>query len=405
MTGVTTAGECRSQDAAGPATPGPHAWEALRGWEVLFGLSLAVAVLFVVVGDGPSPATRGVSVALLVVDVVAYVLLGRPAIIEDEDGGRRALAYWAVVLVTFVPATVLSPSASFALFALCPQAFMTLGTRSAAAAVIVLNVAPAIQILTAPGAGPGHVLLFGASAAVVLTFTLVFGPWISRIIAQSAERAQLIAELEASRAEAARLHVERGALAERERLAGEIHDTLAQGLTSIIMLIQAAQAQPDPTRHLGLAVQTARENLAEARALIAALSPPPLDGSTLEEALRRVTARLAEELGVEAAFTTSGRSRPLPPNVEVVLVRAAQEGLANVRRHAGASSVTVSLAYGEADVQMGVRDDGGGFDAGAAHGYGLRAMRTRVEQEGGSLRVDSAPGDGTTLTVTLPAAP
>ncbi len=265
----------------------------------------------------------------------------------------------------------------------------------------MVDLAPAVRFLSEPGLTVEDLLSFAGTSAIAITFALVFGPWVSGIIHQSAERARLIEELEASRAEVVRLSAESGALAERERLAGEIHDTLAQGFTSIIMLIQAAEAQPDPARHLALAVQTARENLAEARALVAALTPAPLDGSTLDEALSRVTARLGEELPIETSFAVKGDSRPLPPSTEVVLIRAAQEALANVRKHAEARSVDVSISYGEADVTLTIHDDGLGFVPehgdvvpGNGDGYGLRAMRTRVEQEGGMFTVTSIPACG-----------
>ncbi|MBP2705211.1 sensor histidine kinase [Microbispora sp. RL4-1S] len=382
-----------------------HAWEALRGWETLFGLTLAVAVLFVA-GDGKAtPAAKAATLALLAVGAAGYVLLGRRALTQDEHDSPRALLYWALIAVAFIPAVILVRTSAFVLFALCSQAFMMLRLRTAVVVVLIFNLLPAARFLFRPPDDTGDLLSFAGSTAIILTFTLVFGPWISRIIDQSAERAKLIRDLEESRGEVARLSAERGALAERERLAGEIHDTLAQGLSSIIMLLQAAEARADPATHLDLAVRTARENLAEARALIAALSPPPLDGSTLEEALRRVTARLGEETGATASFAAEGASRPLPPNVEVVLLRAAQEGLANVRKHATADSVAVTLEYGGDRVSLRVRDDGAGFRAGSAQGYGLRAMRGRVEQEGGTFAVESSPGHGTTLRVALPTSP
>ncbi|MCT9929088.1 sensor histidine kinase [Planotetraspora sp. A-T 1434] len=384
---------------------GAHAWQTFRGWETLFGLSLAVTVLFVTLDDGVPVTGRVTTVLLLAACALAYVLLGRPAIVEDEDDSRRGLLYCGLLIAAFVPACLIVPAASFGLFALCPQIFMLLRARNAVVMVLILNLAPAARFLTQPMLDRSDVLMFAGTAAIAITFTLVFGPWITRIIHQSAERAHLIEELEASRAEVARLSSERGALAERERLAGEIHDTLAQGFTSIIMLIQAAEAQADPSHLLGLAVQTARENLAEARVLIAALSPAPLDGSTLDEALRRVTSRLGEELGIEASFTAAGPSRPLPPSTEVVLIRAAQEGLANVRKHAAASSMAVSIEYGPAEVALTVRDDGVGFRVGTCQGYGLRAMRTRIEQEGGTVTVDTSPGHGTTLTVIMHPTP
>ncbi|MEU7915336.1 sensor histidine kinase [Microbispora bryophytorum] len=389
----------------GGAATDAHAWKTSAGWELLFGLTLAVTAAFVAVTDAPV-AARAAAVGGLAVLTVAYVLLGRRSMMLDGEEERRALLYWALVVTVFVPATLLVSSVSFALFALCPQAFMMLRVRHAVVVVLILNLAPICRFLVNARWDRDEVVMFAGSMALILTFALVFGPWITRIIEQSAERARLITELESSRAEIARLSAERGALTERERLAGEIHDTLAQGLTSIIMLVQAAQAQPDPSRHLALAVRTARENLTEARGLIEALTPAPLDGSTLEEALRRVTARLGEEAGIDAVFTVEGESRPLPAGVEVVLLRAAQEGLANVRRHAeAASSVAVTLQYGPRHVTLRVGDDGAGFRTGAEHGYGLRAMRSRVEQEGGTFGVESLPGQGTTLSVTLRPSP
>ncbi|WP_433500103.1 sensor histidine kinase [Sphaerimonospora sp. CA-214678] len=393
----------------GAGTSGSHAWEAFRGWEVLFAVSLAVAVFSVLLDSGVPTWARAVSITLLFLCTIAYLLLGRPAIKEgDHDGSRRSLLYWALILMAFVPAAILSQATMFTLFALCPQAFMMLRQRTAVVMVLLINLIPALQFALRRETSITELLIFTVTAAISVTFALIFGPWITRIIRQSAERAHLIEELRASRIEVARLSAERGALAERARLAGEIHDTLAQGFTSIIMLIQAAEAQADPSRHLTLAVQTARENLAEARALIAELGPPSLNGSTLEEALRRVTGRFGEELDVETSFAVEGPSPPLPPSTEVVLLRAAQEALANVRKHAAATSVAVLLRYGEADVALTVADDGVGFaDDGsdASPGFGLRSMRARVEQEGGTFTVESAPGRGTSLTVTMRPIP
>lgn len=406
------AASCSRRSAATEGTSkGRHAWHSLWGWETVFGIALVVTVASVALTAEATVAARGAALAGVAVLTVAYVLLGRRVITDDDDEvGPRALVYWVLVVAVFTAAALAVPSTSFGLFALCPQAFMTLRMRQAVVVVLALNLAPAAWFLFRPGMTPGQMVMSAGSTAMIIALTLVNGAWISRIIQQSAERADLIAELESSRAEVARLSAERGALAERERLAGEIHDTLAQGLSSILMLVQAAQAQPDPSRHLDLAVRTARENLAEARGLIEALTPPPLDGSTLEEALRRVTARLGEEAGIRTSFTVAGGSRPLAPGVEVVLLRAAQEGLANVRKHAEASSAAVTLEYGPSHVTLRVADDGAGFRTGlpagsapgAGHGYGLRAMRSRVEQEGGTFAVETAPGRGAALTVTLP---
>ncbi|GAA3835856.1 sensor histidine kinase [Sphaerisporangium flaviroseum] len=400
MTSAMTRSYAR-RSAAEQGNARSHAWEAFHGWEILFMVAFLVTVAFVALDDDIGVAAKAVTITLLAMCTVAYLAVGRRAIKEDDD--RAGLIYTGLVVVAFVPATIIAPAALFGLFAVCPQLFMLLRSRWALAAMLIIYLPAAIRFLARPDLDGRTVLTFVASAAVTITFAMVIGPWITRIIAQSAERAQLIEELEASRAEVERLSRERGALAERERLAGEIHDTLAQGFTSIIMLIQAAEAQADPSRHLALAMRTARENLDQARGLITALSPAPLDGSTLEEALGRITARTGEELGVPVRFAAEGASRGLPPGMEVALVRAAQEGLANVRKHAAASSVLVGVEYGEHDVVLRVRDDGRGFDGQATTtGYGLRAMRSHVEQAGGTLDVRSAPGRGTELIVRFP---
>jgi signal transduction histidine kinase len=201
-------------------------------------------------------------------------------------------------------------------------------------------------------------------------------------------------------------------LAERERVAQEIHDTLAQGFTSVVMLAQAASADlargaPDAARErLVLVESTARDNLAEARALVAATSPAPLQGSTLGEALKRLAARFGEETGARVELTDT-HAPGLSSAEEVVLLRSAQEALTNVRRHAGARTVRVALRQDRDGTVLEVSDDGRGLsgEAGASEGYGLRGMRERAAAEGGTLEVGPGPdGSGTRVAVRLPAA-
>lgn len=154
-----------------------------------------------------------------------------------------------------------------------------------------------------------------------------------------------MAELDASRHEISRLSAAHGALAERERLAREIHDTLAQGFTSLLMLVQAVEAEldsdlPQARRHLALMDETARRNLAEARALVAGGAPADLAGASLPDALARLAARH------EAPLDVTGPVRTLPAGIEVVTLRSCQEALTNARRHTGSSAaVHVALAY------------------------------------------------------------
>ncbi|NRQ33637.1 sensor histidine kinase [Nonomuraea sp. NN258] len=381
----------------------PNAWEKLWGWEMLLIATVSTPVLFALLGDHPPRDKAIVSICLLAT-LPTYLLLGRPAI--TQGGQVKSVIYVAVLVALFTPAVLTMPAVSFSLFGLCSQCFLALPAKQATVGVIALWTAPAIKIVVT-GDTMDEVFNLIVIITVVIFFSSTFGIWIEKITQQSRERASLIEELEASRAEVERLSAEQGAQQERERLAGEIHDTLAQGFSSIIMLVQAAQKQArthrDPTHHLTLAVQTAKENLAEARALISALTPAPLDSSSLVEAMHRITSRTGHEIGVEAGFELHGTARPLPTRLDVVLIRALQESLANVRKHAAASRVRVVLTYGERCLSLVVTDDGAGFAEPATGGYGLEMMRARVEQAGGTMSVNSVPGAGTTVTVEVAA--
>jgi signal transduction histidine kinase len=239
------------------------------------------------------------------------------------------------------------------------------------------------------------------------------------------QREQALAEvreangrLEAALAENAALHErllaqarEAGVQDERQRLAREIHDTLAQGLTGIVAQLQAAQdAGDDPAawrRHFAAATGLARESLSEARRSMDALRPEPLETARLSEALADVAARWSSLHGIPVWVTTTGTARPMPPETEVALLRTAQEALANVAKHAGAGRVGLTLSYLDHEVALDVRDDGKGFPArpvgGTGGGFGLVAMRQRIEHLSGTLQVESEPGVGTGISACVPA--
>ncbi|MBV9452537.1 MAG: sensor histidine kinase [Rubrobacter sp.] len=207
-----------------------------------------------------------------------------------------------------------------------------------------------------------------------------------------------------------------GVLRERQRLAHEIHDTLAQGFTSIVMSVQIAEGTlaPDltaPVRQLLDQVRlTARESLAEARRLMWALRPEALEHSSLPEALSSLAERWSGDCEVAASSTIIGTARSLSPDIEFALLRVAQEALANCRKYAQASQVVMTLSYMSNLVTLEVKDDGVGFDPAQpptkrselSGGFGLKGMRERVEQLSGTLLVESVPGEGTTLMVELP---
>jgi signal transduction histidine kinase len=281
---------------------------------------------------------------------------------------------------------------------------------------------------TAAAGATGAAVYTGCVAVnlAVAGASIWFG-WVGHV--QHARRARLIDELseanrklEATLKENAGLHAqlltqarEAGILDERQRMAREIHDTIAQGLTGIITQLQAAElAGGDPAerrRHLDAAVRLARESLTEARRSVDALRPEPLERARgFGDALAGVAEHWSALHGVAVEIATTGTPRPLPKETEVVLLRAAQEALANVARHAAAARVWLTLSYIDCEVALDVRDDGRGFDpAGLASvaggGFGLVAMRQRVEGQYGTLQVESESGAGTVISVCIPASP
>jgi signal transduction histidine kinase len=223
------------------------------------------------------------------------------------------------------------------------------------------------------------------------------------------ENAALQAQLVAQAREA-------GVLDERQRLAGEIHDTLAQSLAGIVTQLEAAQgaADPDRERRITTAAALAREGLSEARRSVHALRPEPLEAARLPDALAEVAHRWSDRQGVSAEMTTTGDPLPLRPEIEVALLRTAQEALANVAKHARAHRVALTLSYMGDVVTLDVRDDGMGFDPAARNGngneddgggFGLEAMRRRVLGLAGTLDVESEPGGGTAVSARMPALP
>ncbi|WP_447036282.1 sensor histidine kinase [Streptomyces sp. DSM 118878] len=376
-----------------------------RLWDSYFAVVWLATLVFVLGTAHPGWSVRIAAAALLALLVPWYVVVGRPVLMCEGADEHRALVYVAGSVLLFLPPGVMVGQTRLMTFAIIPMCFIALRLRAALVAVVVVNVAPVAgwAVLWRPSAQ--DVFYNSVFALVTLVFSVAVGSWTVRLIEQSMERAELIARLEASREEITRLSSERGALAERERLSREIHDTLAQGFTSVLMLAQAVGAEldrdvPAARRHLELMEATARQNLAEARALVSGGAPADLTGGgPLPDALRRLSARH------DATLTVTGDVRPLPPGLDVVALRSCQEALANVRRHAGpGASAGVALTYTRTSLSLQVRDNGRGLDPGVPlPGYGLRGMRSRATEVGGTAEVTGRPGEGTTVTVVLPA--
>jgi signal transduction histidine kinase len=393
--------------ADGDAPLSEPSWRAtVVGLHVVFVVMIGIAGLGILVGrmEGSRPATLGA----LAVLALAYLTLGGPAIADDCPA--RAVGYLTVLVGVFGVFGTQAPALLFLLFLAYPQVwFLVESPRPGVFWTVALALASTVgpTISWAHGTEPLSGIV---QTAVGLVFSLALGLWVSRVLQQSRERAVLIRELESTRAELADAHREQGVVAERERLAREVHDTLAQGYTSIVVLAQTAVAQlpGNPgaaAERVALIEEVARENLAEARAMVAAFAPVTLDSVTLVEALQRLTERFGRETGLCTRLDTTalGDGGGLTRGEEIVLLRGAQEALANVRRHASASAVVLRLSRVGDVVSVHVEDDGVGFDPSAAAGVGLAGLRDRAEQVGGAVDVASAPGQGTRVTVRVPA--
>lgn len=241
-----------------------------------------------------------------------------------------------------------------------------------------------------------------------------------KLVQLRTQREEAILSREAALQENAGLHMqlltqarEAGILDERQRMARDIHDTVAQGLAGIIAQLHAADGTDDESqrrRHLDSAVELARESLAEARRTVQAIGPPTLDTAQLPEALAEVSAKWSEAQAVPVELVTTGDAKPMHPEIEVTLLRVTQEALQNAAKHSKAGRVGITLSYMEDQLALDVRDDGIGFEpskikAAKGSGYGLAAMRQRVGRLAGTVSIESEPGSGTVVSAIVPAIP
>ena len=252
---------------------------------------------------------------------------------------------------------------------------------------------------------------------IILVQTAAIGvgiPFSARTETEERTLEQLVERLETTLRENAGLHAqlvaqarESGIQDERQRLAGEIHDTLAQGLAGIITQLQAAErcaeVQGEAETHVTRALQLARSSLTEARRSVRALAPQELGRAQLPDALCTLAERWSQDEGVGVQVEVTGAQSPLSPAIEVSLFRVAQESLSNVAKHAGASRVGVTLSYSGPEVLLDVRDDGRGFAQEENTGFGLTSIRQRIRGVGGHVEVQSAPGEGTSVSARVPA--
>ncbi|MEU1662400.1 histidine kinase [Streptomyces sparsogenes] len=358
-------------------------------------------------GDPDTPWIIVLSAVLALLYVLGSAPLARPT------PGR--LAWLASVVAAWMVLVVLAPSFAWCAVPLFFTGLRTLPPRAALALVAVLTAfVVAAQLELASGGFDPNLVVAPPAVAAIAAAVFV------HMQRQADRQRQLIDDLIRTRRELAATERREGTLAERQRLSMEIHDTLAQGLSSQQMLLQAADrvwaANPEAAhRHVRTAASITERNLAEARRFVHDLTPADLaDGDSLEEALRALAARASQE-SVDLVVRCHVEGTPalrLPDRVASALLRIAQGALANVREHAGATTATLTLTHLGDQVVLDVADDGSGFHtppAGApaarARGHGLPAMHARARQLGGTLTIESAPGEGTVLSAAMPLEP
>ncbi|MGW5006427.1 sensor histidine kinase [Streptomyces parvulus] len=367
-------------------------------------------------GEPRTPWILALALALAVLHLLGPVLSG-PVPGGPGHGPARRRPVWTgpwlgLVVVVWMVLVVLAPSFSWCAVPLFYTGLRTLPARAALVLVGVLTVFVVAAQLRLAGRFDPNLLL--APPAVAAIATAVF----LNTERQTARQRALIDDLIRTRRELAASERREGTLAERQRLSMEIHDSLAQGLSSQRMLLQAAERvwEPDPAKaraHVRRAASVAEHNLAEARRFVHDLAPADLArGGGLEAALRALAAReTGDDLTVRVHVDDGARVPALPDRVQSALLRIAQGALANVREHAGASTAALSLTLLDDQAVLDVTDDGHGFDPAAAtgapgvRGHGLPAMRARLRQLGGTLTVESAPGEGTVLSAAVPLDP
>ncbi|MER5939485.1 sensor histidine kinase [Streptomyces sp. NPDC001928] len=348
-------------------------------------------------------------IALCVVLTVLH-LLGPKAGNAGPRPTRRHVVWLSLTVVVWMVLVVLAPSFAWCAVPLFYTGLRTLPPRAALALVAVLTVfVVAAQVELSGRFDPNLVL---APPAVAALATAVF----LQMERHTARQRVLIDDLIRTRHELAASERREGTLAERQRLSMEIHDTLAQGLSSQRMLLQAADrvwdTEPDKARaHVRTAASVAEHNLAEARRFVHDLAPADLArGEGLDEALRALAARESgAQFTVRVHIDDDGRLPELPDRVRSALLRIAQGALANVREHAAAGNAALTLTVLDDTAVLDVSDDGHGFDPAAlpdspgnGRGHGLPAMRARLRALGGTLTVESTPGEGTVLSAAVP---
>jgi signal transduction histidine kinase len=399
------------------STRGWERWnDRLLGWCAY--ILLAIPTVLMVLGAARDPAGRPFTLAIAAV-AAAWTYLFFTRLPMPRQAHRLRMHVYFVGLLALASVLMLREPLFF-IFMISGFFYATMLRPLPLAVVGVFATSVLVNTLIAGLPKSPEAWTFYIAIIAVQTAAIGAGAVIGeKMSEQNEERRQALARLEAALEENAGLHAqlltqarEAGVLEERQRMAREIHDTIAQGLTGIITQLEAAdqsrERSEDRDRHLENAKKLARESLTEARRSVEASMPSALEAATLPEALAGVAGEWSEINAIPVDVTVTGDVIALHPEVEVALLRTAQEALSNVARHAGATRAGLTLSFMGDVVTLDVRDDGVGFTppepgTGDGSGFGLTGMRQRVARVAGSLAIESEPGGGTAVSARVPA--
>jgi signal transduction histidine kinase len=375
---------------------------------------LVAALVAVVVLNSAGSAPGGSSghlalvVAAAAVFGLAYVAGVWPdGVLPGPD--RRGWWWTAALSVAWLGLLGLSVQATYLVFALCFVYMRLLGAVRGTVAVVAATVVAVAAFGVHRGFDTAGIVGPVLGAGVAIAISLGY----EALTREVAQRQRLIEELTRTRGQLAVAEHAAGVVAERERLAREIHDTVSQSLSSVIMLLHAAQRSGPATAKGHARIEQARDAatdaLAETREFVHALAPPSLRTAGIADALLRLGAQTRDTTGLHVEVEVPAETGALPTPVETALLRIAQSAMANVTQHAHASRVDMTLTRLDDEIILDVVDDGDGFDpavlgtrAGGAHPpFGLVAMQERAASLGGQLVVEARPGQGTSIAASF----
>lgn len=386
----------------GKSQPKTDTFKWMSGWHALFFTLLTLLVGLAL--SQPEFVDQRIRIGMF--SAILYIWYIGSAILLREPNTENSpymLAYFVVGWLAWFSLTEITELFMLLLFVLFPHVFSRLKFIWASIGAVILMTLAFLRSVAVTNQSVDDLLLFMSIATIS---GIVFGYFINAIINESERRRDLILKLEQTRRELAQAEREAGILQERQRLAGEIHDTLAQGLTSVVTHLEAAEnaLTNDPLMHhyhLTEAKNTARAGLNEARRFVWALQPKILETQTFEAAIQSLVEQWSASHTITANVYITGAVLPLQPEQEVALLRVVQEALTNIAKHASAHAVNVTVSYLPDLVIVDIQDDGVGFQpedqpsGHGDHGYGLIGMRERITRLHGTLTIESTPGEGT----------